>query len=196
MTAIMWPLLSLYSFNYHCILVSPSSGASYLVFSGCKTRKSVHAKATAVTTSQVDQGEIDEGLSKNQCKKLAKVAAQTAQIKDLQVKLDSAVAENMQMWEYLDPKTFQACITNAVQEAQQTASQTNMNTRYTLHQSWPIHGHSVTSGMFCWKGQHYKSSHANTCKDTRHELPNCLRLQKKKDLEAAWAASQASNLSN
>ena len=94
------------------------------------------AKATVVTTSQVDQGEIDEELNKNQCKKLAKVAAQTAQIKDLQVKLDSAVAENMQMWEYLDPKTSQACITNAVQEAQWTASQTNMNTRYTLHQSW------------------------------------------------------------
>ena len=48
---------------------------------------------------------IDEGLSKNQHKKNAKVAAQTAQIKDLHVKLDSAVAENKHMWENLDPKT-------------------------------------------------------------------------------------------
>ena len=68
------------------------------------------------------QEEVDEGLSKNQCKKLAKVVAQTAQIKDLHVKLDSAVAENTQMQEYLDPKNFQACITSTVQEAQQTAS--------------------------------------------------------------------------
>ena len=54
-------------------------------------------KATVVITSQVGQGEVDEGLSKNQCKKIAKVVAQTAQIKDLHVKLDSAVAENNQM---------------------------------------------------------------------------------------------------
>ena len=40
-------------------------------------------KAMAVVTSQVGQEEIDEGLSKNQCKRLAKVVAQTAQIKDL-----------------------------------------------------------------------------------------------------------------
>ena len=80
--------------------------------------KKEHAKATAVVTSQVGQEGIDEGLSKNQCKKIVKVAAQTAQIKDLHVKLDLAVAENNQMQEYLDPKNFQACITSAVQEAQ------------------------------------------------------------------------------
>ena len=57
------------------------------------------AKVTAVTTSQVDHREIDKGLSKNQCKKLVKVSDQTAQIKDLRVKLDSAVAENSEMWE-------------------------------------------------------------------------------------------------
>ena len=56
-----------------------------------------HTKAIAVVTSQVGQEGIDEGLSKNQCKKIAKVAAQAAQIKDLCVKLDSAVAENNQM---------------------------------------------------------------------------------------------------
>ena len=61
---------------------------------------------------------IDEGLSKNQYKKIVKVVAQTAQIKDLCVKLDSAVAENNQMQEYLDPKNLQACITSTVQEAQ------------------------------------------------------------------------------
>ena len=54
-------------------------------------------KATVVVTSQVGQEGVDEGLSKNQCKKIVKVVAQTAQIKDLHVKLDSAVAENNQM---------------------------------------------------------------------------------------------------
>ena len=75
-------------------------------------------KATAVVTSQVGQEGIDKGLSKNQHKKIMKVVAQTAQIKDLHVKLDLAVAENNQMREYLDPKNFQACITSVVQEAQ------------------------------------------------------------------------------
>ena len=55
------------------------------------------AKAIAVVTSQVGQEGIDEGLSKNQCKKIVKVAAQTAQIKALRVKLNLAVAENNQM---------------------------------------------------------------------------------------------------
>ena len=81
-------------------------------------------KVTAVVTSQVGQEGVDKGLSKNQCKKIAKVVTQTAQIKDLCVKLDSVVAENNQMGEYLDPRNFQACITSAVQETQRTASQT------------------------------------------------------------------------
>ena len=59
--------------------------------------KKERAKAVAVVTSQVGQEGIDEGLSKNQHKKIAKVMAQTAQIKDLHVKLDLAVAENNQM---------------------------------------------------------------------------------------------------
>ena len=33
------------------------------------------------------------------------------------------------------------------------------------------------------------NNHASTVKDTGYELPNCLWLQKKKDLEAARAAS-------
>ena len=105
---------------------------------------------TAVTTSQVGQkGETDlKGLSKNQSKNLAKISAQTAQIKDLRVKLDSAVAENTQMHEYLDLKNFQTCITNVIQEVQRTASQINQsNQRYIPHQS-----HPVTSGMLCQKG--------------------------------------------
>ena len=92
--------------------------------------KKEHMKATVVITSQVGQEEAGEGLSKTQCKKIAKVMAKTAQIKDLHVKLDSAVAENNQMWEYLDSKNFQACITSTVQEAQQTVSQTTFNMRY------------------------------------------------------------------
>ena len=80
--------------------------------------KKEHTKATAVVTSQVGHAGIDEGLSKNQCKKIVKVAAQTTQIKDLHVKLDLAVAENNQIQEYLDPKNFQACIASMVQEAQ------------------------------------------------------------------------------
>ena len=84
------------------------------------------------------------------------MVAQTAQIKDLHVKLNSAVAENNQIQEYLDPKNFQACITSVVQEAQQTASQTNSNTRYILHQNRP-YAAFTTSGMFCRERWNYKS---------------------------------------
>ena len=80
--------------------------------------KKERVKATLVVTFQVGQEGVDEGLSKNQHKMIVKAAAQTAQIKDLHIKLDSAVAENNQMQEYLDPKNVQACITSTVQEAQ------------------------------------------------------------------------------
>ena len=105
--------------------------------------KKEHGKTTAVTISQCDQkGEnYLEGLSKNQSKKLAKISAQTAQIKDLRVKLDSAVAENTQMPEYLDPKNFQTCNTNVIQEVQRTASWINQSDqRYILCQSRPYAG--------------------------------------------------------
>ena len=131
--------------------------------------KKEHAKAMAVVTSQVGQEGVDEGLSKNQCKKLVKVAAQTAQIKDLHVKLDSAAAENTQMWEYLDPKNFQACITSVVQEAQQTASQTNPNMRYTPHHSRPYAG--TLQPLKCSAGKDRTTNLEQSCqycKDTRH----------------------------
>ena len=105
--------------------------------------KKEHGKMTAVMTSQVGQkGETDlKGLSKNQSKKLAKISAQTAQIKDLRVKLDSAVAKNTQVCEYLDLKNFQTCIINVIQEVQRTASGINQsNQRYILHQSHPYAG--------------------------------------------------------
>ena len=162
--------------------------------------KKEHGKTTSVMTSQVDQkGETDlEGLSKSQTKNLAKISAQTAQIKDLRVKLDSAVAENTQMHEYLDPKNFQTHITNVIQEAQRTASQINQfNQRYIPHQSHPYTG--IPQPPECSAGKDGTTNpelSCRYCKDTGHKLPNCLRLEKKKDLEATRAASRPQNSSN
>ena len=84
-----------------------------------------------------------------------------------------------------------------VQEAQQTASQTNFNKRYTQHQSKPYAG--IPQPPECSAGKDGTTNPEQSCwycKDTRHELPNCLQLQKKKDLEAARVASWTSSSSN
>ena len=87
------------------------------------------------------------------------------------------------MQEYLDSKNFQACITSTVQEAQRTASQTNFNMRYTLHQSKTSCRPSVTSRMLCREDRTMNPEQSCWyCKDTGHELPNYLWLQKKKGL--------------
>ena len=60
-----------------------------------------HSKGStkAVSVSVVGtNSEGEETLSKSQWKHEAKVSAQTSQIKDLHSKLDSAIAENSQMW--------------------------------------------------------------------------------------------------
>ena len=82
------------------------------------------------------------------------------------------------------------CITSVVLEAQQTASQTNYNTRYTQHQGKPYAG--IPQPPECSAGKDRSTNPEQSCwycKDTGHELLNCLWLQKKKDLEAARAAS-------
>ena len=53
--------------------------------------------------------------SQQKCK--AKVSAQSSHIRDLHCKLGTAIMENSQMWEFLNPSTLQNIITNALQAA-------------------------------------------------------------------------------
>ena len=75
-------------------------------------------KNKSVTTSQVeaDSGEA-ESIPKSHLKHDVKIA-QSSQIQDLHSQLDAAVAENLKMYEYLDPSTLQAAVTNVLQAAQ------------------------------------------------------------------------------
>ena len=73
----------------------------------------------------------------------------------------------------------------------------NYNMRYTQHQGKPYAGIPRPSECSAGKDRTTNSEQScQYCKDTGHELPNCLQLQKKKDLEAARAASGTSSSSN
>ena len=76
-------------------------------------------KTKSVTANQVeaDSGEA-EPVSKLHLKHDVKISVQSSQIHDLHSELDTAVAENSQMWEYLHPNTLQTIVTNALQAVQ------------------------------------------------------------------------------
>ena len=59
--------------------------------------------------------EEEKAVSKSQCKHDKKISTQSSQIKDLRVKLDGAIAINMQIQELLNPATLQTAFTNALQ---------------------------------------------------------------------------------
>ena len=65
----------------------------------------------------IESGEEDELPSKSQIKKDKKISTQSSQIKDLQSKLDQAVAENSQIWTLLSPATLTMAFTNALMES-------------------------------------------------------------------------------
>ena len=66
-------------------------------------------KVCPLNPVEVESGEED-APSKSQIKKDKKISAQSSQIKDLQSKLDQAVAENSQIWEFLSPAYSYNCI--------------------------------------------------------------------------------------
>ena len=50
-----------------------------------------------------------------------KISAQSSQIKDLHSKLDSAITENSQMQEFLNPSTLQTVVSNVLHAAQSSS---------------------------------------------------------------------------
>ena len=74
-------------------------------------------KIISTKSIEVKSGEEEEAppqQTKSQIKKDRKISAQSSQIKDLQSKLDQAVAENSQIQELLSPATLTTAFTNAL----------------------------------------------------------------------------------
>ena len=65
----------------------------------------VTSKSVSVSAIRAESEE-EELVSKSQCKWEKKISAQSSQIKDLHTKLDGAIAENVQIWELLNPATL------------------------------------------------------------------------------------------
>ena len=114
-------------------------------------------------------------------KKDKKIHAQSAQIKDLQQKLDQAVAENSQIRELLSPVTLTMAFSNALSAtktrfASQSGSRaTNQNPNQFMPK--PFLGKPRPSQLVAGKdGNTNPDQSCRYCKDTGHLLENCLRL--------------------
>ena len=81
--------------------------------------KGVSSKAVSATQEGTESEEEEKAVSKSQHKRDQKISAQSSQIKDLRVKLDGAIAENVQIRELLNPVTLQTVFTNALQASGQ-----------------------------------------------------------------------------
>ena len=147
------------------------------------TRQHAISKASTKTVStksvEVESGEEDAQPSKSQIKKDKKISAQSSQIKDLQNKLDQAVAENSQIQELLSPATLTTAFTNALMTSK--TSFTNKSHYSNLQQPGqgkPFLGKCRQSKLTAGKdGVTNPEQSCRYCKDTGHLLENCLWLQ-------------------
>ena len=152
-------------------------------------------KPKSVNTNQVeaDSGET-ESVSKSCFKHDAKISAQSSQIQDLCNKLDAAVAENSQMREYLHPSTLQTAVTNALQAAQSNLCGRGGSHGFTPREGKPFLGQPREPQLLAGKDETtHPDKTCRYCKDTGHELGNCIHLQRKKDLQARHQAGQGLN---
>ena len=76
----------------------------------------LRASVKATTKSVNMSSEGGESVTQSQLK-CEMISAQSSQIKDLRIKLDSAIAENTQMCEFFNPNHLQMAFTNALQAA-------------------------------------------------------------------------------
>ena len=154
----------------------------------------VKASLKPITTKAIEVKEDDEqdappppykSLNKPSTsiiKKDKKIHVQSAQIKDLQQKLDQAVAENSQIRELLSPATLTTAFSNALSAtktrfASQPGSRTNQNQNQQFMPK-PFLGKPRPSKLAAGKdGSINPDQTCRYCKDTGHLLENCLRLE-------------------
>ena len=133
-------------------------------------------------------------MSKSHLKHDTKISAQSSQIQNLRNKLDATVAEKSQMCEYLHPSTLQTAVTNALQAAQSNLCGCGGSHGFTPREGRSFLGQPREPQLSA--GKDGTTDPDKTCKyskDSGHELGNCIRLQRKKDLQAHHQAGQGSN---
>ena len=114
-------------------------------------------------------------------KKDKKITVQSAQIKDLRLKLDQAVAENSQIRELLSPAILTMAFSNALSAtktsfASQSGSRRNQNQGQQFTPK-PFLGKPRPSMLAAGKdGTTNPEKTCRYCKDTGHLFENCLRL--------------------
>ena len=123
-------------------------------------------------------------MFKSQWKWHKKLSAQSSQIKDLCTKLDSTIVKNSQIWELLNPATLQTAFTNALQAAQSGVGNKGSNNS---QQGKPFWGKPWEPQLSAGKHRSIDlDKSCNYCKDTGHDLGNCLHLQ----IQKAFLAHQ------
>ena len=133
-------------------------------------------------------------MSKSCLKRDAKISAQSSQMQNLHNKLDVAVAENSQMHEYLHPSTLQTAVTNALQAVQGNLCGCGGSCGFAPREGKPFLGQPREPQLSVGKdGTTDPDKTCRYCKDSGHELGNCVHLQRKKDLHAHHQAGQGLN---
>ena len=113
-------------------------------------------------------------------KKDKKISVQSAQIKDLRLKLDQAVADNSQIRELLSPATLTTAFSNALSATKKsfTTRSQNGGNRQQSGQGRPFLGKIRASQLSQGKdGTTNPNQTCHYCKDTGDLLENCVRLE-------------------
>ena len=132
----------------------------------------------SISTSSIGVGSEEEGtISTSQHKWDQKIGAQSSQIKDLCTKLDGAIAKNTQIQELLNPATQQMAFTNVLQAAQ-SGAKNNSSSNPQTQTGKPFLGKHQEPQLTAGKdGSIDPDKSCNYCKDTGHNVYNCLHLQ-------------------
>ena len=112
-------------------------------------------------------------------KKDKKINVQSAQIKDLRLKLDQAVAENSQIRELLSPAMLTTAFSNALSTTKTSfTSQTGNRANSQQYTPKPFQGKPRPSKLVAGKdGTTNPDQTCRYCKDTGHLLENCVCLE-------------------
>ena len=121
-------------------------------------------------------------LQRPSLRRTRRLTAQSAQIKDLRLKLDQAVAENSQIRELLSPATLTMAFSNALSATKTSFTSQFGNQQFTPK---PFLGKYRPSKLAAGKdGTTNPDQTCRYCKDTGHLLENCVRLEARKQVHS------------
>ena len=144
------------------------------------------ASAKPITMKSIEVEEEDEEdvplpppkPSTSLIKKDKTISTQSAQIKDLRLKLDQAVAENSQIRELLSPAMLTMAFSNALSATKTSFTSQSGNRGNQQFAPKPFLGKYHPSKLAAGKdGTTNPNQTCRYCKDTGHLLENCVRLE-------------------